>query len=122
MAYVKKVFTNLSAIGLICFVLLLMASVTQAQPVRFVVTGDSWGPDNGVNTAILAEMAQATVDEGVDFTLIIGDLVFGYRDTQADFESQLTTWRDTMQPVYDAGIGVYPCRGNHDAAGIKACS
>ena len=24
-----------------------------------------------------------------------------------------------MQPVYDAGIGVYPCRGNHDAIGVK---
>ena len=24
-----------------------------------------------------------------------------------------------MQPVYDAGIGVYPCRGNHDAFGVK---
>lgn len=115
----SRVYNKLSVLGFISFFLLLISSVVQAQPVRFVVTGDSWGPDNGVNTAILAEMAQATIDEGVDFTLIIGDLVFGYRDTQADFESQLTTWRDTMQPVYDAGIGVYPCRGNHDAVGVK---
>jgi len=73
MISVKRVLINLSATGLICFVLLLISSLSQAQPVSFVVTGDSWGPDNGVNTAILAEMAQATVDEGVDFTLVIGD-------------------------------------------------
>ena len=84
-----------------------------AQELRFVVTGDSWGSDNGVNTAILAEIAQATIDEGADFILFSGDLVIGSPD-QATLESQLTKWRDTMQPVYDAGIGVYPCRGNHD--------
>ena len=115
----NRVLPKLFPVASLCFALLLVSSPIQAQPVRFLVTGDSWGSDNGVNTAILAEMAQATVDEGVDFTLIIGDLVFGYRNNQTDFESQLTTWRDTMQPVYDAGIGVYPCRGNHDAVGVK---
>lgn len=104
---------------LISFFLVFLPSCFKAEPVRFVVTGDSWGNDNGVNTVILAEIAQATIDEGVDFTLIIGDLTFGYSDDQVGFESKLTTWRDTMQPVYDAGIGVYPCRGNHDASGVK---
>jgi hypothetical protein len=49
----------------------------------------------------------------VDFVLISGDLVSGYNE-QAALESQLNTWLKTMQPVYDAGIGVYPVRGNHD--------
>ena len=110
---------KVTALGFILILVLFITSTGNAAPVRFVVTGDSWGNDNGVNTIILAEIAQATVDEGVDFTLLIGDLTFGYADDQAGFESKLTTWRTTMQPVYDAGIGVYPCRGNHDAFGVK---
>jgi hypothetical protein len=104
---------------LIIIFLFIITPWVKAEPVRFVVTGDSWGNDNGVNTPILTEIAQATVDEGVDFTLVIGDLTFGYADNQTEFESKLITWRNTMQPVYDAGIGVYPCRGNHDATGVK---
>jgi len=114
-AFYKKSLTLL----FISIFLFIFTSWSKAEPVRFVVTGDSWGNDNGVNTTILAEIAQATINEGVDFTLIIGDLTFGYADDQVAFESKLTTWRDTMQPVYDAGIGVYPCRGNHDAIGVK---
>ncbi|MHC4790010.1 MAG: metallophosphoesterase family protein [Planctomycetota bacterium] len=84
-----------------------------AALVRFVVTGDSWGNDNGVNTTILGEIAQATITEGADFILFTGDL------TLTGSESQLLAWRSTMQPVYDAGIGIYPIRGNHDATGGK---
>ena len=80
---------------------------------RFIVTGDSRGNDNGVNMAILGELAAEVVRKQVDFVLLSGDLVNGGID-QAALESQLKTWRDTMQPVYDAGIGVYVVRGNHD--------
>jgi predicted phosphodiesterase len=80
---------------------------------RFIVTGDSRGDDNGVNTVILGELAAEVVKKQVDFVLLSGDLVNGYID-QAGMESQLKTWRDTMRPVYDAGIGVYVVRGNHD--------
>ena len=92
------------------------SSPQQGETVRFVVTGDSRGVDSdpGVNTTILAEIAQATVDEGVDFILFTGDLVYGNASTQSDLEAQLTTWRNTMQPVYDEDIGVYPIRGNHE--------
>jgi predicted phosphodiesterase len=89
---------------------------------RFIVTGDSRGEDNGVNTVILGELADEILDRQVDFVLISGDLVTGYND-QAALQSQLNTWVKTMQPVYDAGIGVYPVRGNHDVgepAGVSA--
>jgi hypothetical protein len=89
---------------------------------RFIVTGDSRDGDNGVNTVILGEIAAEIVDRQVDFVLISGDLVTGYND-QAALQSQLNTWVKTMQPVYDAGIGVYPVRGNHDLgdpAGVTA--
>jgi 3',5'-cyclic AMP phosphodiesterase CpdA len=80
---------------------------------RFIVTGDSRGDNNGVNTAILGELAAEIVKKQVDFVLLSGDLVNGYID-QATMDSQFKTWQDTMQPVYDAGIGVYVVRGNHD--------
>jgi UDP-2,3-diacylglucosamine pyrophosphatase LpxH len=80
---------------------------------RFIVTGDSRGKNNGVNTVILGELAAEIVKRQVDFVLLSGDLVNGYVD-QATMDSQFKTWQDTMQPVYDAGIGVYVVRGNHD--------
>jgi hypothetical protein len=89
---------------------------------RFIVTGDSRDGDNGVNTVILGELADEIIARQVDFVLISGDLVTGYND-QAALQSQLDTWLKTMQPVYDAGIGVYPARGNHDLgdpAGVTA--
>lgn len=81
---------------------------------RFVVTGDSRGDDNGVNTVILGEIAQEIISKRAEFVLVLGDLVTGGNCDQATLQSQLMTWRDVMQPVYDAGIAVYPIRGNHD--------
>ena len=80
---------------------------------KFIVTGDSRGSDNGVNTPILTEIAAEIVNQGAEFVVFPGDLVNGYT-TPAILESQLTHWRNIMQPVYDAGIGVYAVRGNHD--------
>jgi 3',5'-cyclic AMP phosphodiesterase CpdA len=88
----------------------------------FIVTGDSRDGENGVNTLILSELAAQIVKAKPDFVLISGDLVSGYND-QAALQSQLQTWRNTMKPVYDAGIGVYPVRGNHDVGrppGVQA--
>ena len=110
------------ALRLMTLFLLLMpgAAPVQASPaqsssvVRFVVTGDTRGDDSGVNTTILSELVQATLDEGANFILVSGDLVNGDH-----LKSELTHWRNIMQPLYSAGIGVYPCRGNHDA-GSKA--
>jgi len=110
---------KLSLLVLIGIVVLLLPATSKAELVCFVVTGDSRGDDNGVNTTILEEIAQATLDEGADFILFAGDLVNGYTDSGI-LESRLITWRTTMQDLYDdPDIGVYPCRGNHDA-GSKA--
>jgi hypothetical protein len=94
-------------------VLLSFSTLFAGDTWRFVVTGDSRGNDNGVNTGILSEIATAIVGENVRFVLFTGDLVSGSTNP-ATLQSQLTTWVSTMQPVYDAGIGVYPVRGNHD--------
>jgi hypothetical protein len=113
-------FKKLSILLCISFVILLITGTGRAELVRFIVTGDSRGSSltNPVNTTILSEIAQATIAESANFILFTGDLVYGSIN-QATLKSQLTTWRTTMQGVYNAHIGVYPCRGNHDT-GSKA--
>ncbi len=85
---------------------------------KFVVVGDSRGRDNGVNTTILSEIATEIVNQGAEFVIFPGDLVTGY-NSQTALQSQLLNWRNTMAPVYDAGIPIYAIRGNHDL-GIPA--
>ncbi len=84
-----------------------------AEPWTFIAVGDSRGSDDGVNAAILSDLAAEIVIQNPVLVVFPGDLVNGYVD-QATLEAQLLTWRDLMQPVYDAGIGLYPVRGNHD--------
>ena len=86
---------------------------------KFIVTGDSRnndpGENNGVNITILGEIADEIVAQGVDLVLFPGDLVYGNGSTNQDeLEDRFDTWISTLQPVYNAGIGVYPGRGNHD--------
>jgi hypothetical protein len=113
-------FRSLTWLGVSLIALSLMIVVPSAvqADVTFVASGDSRSSsgavDNGVNITVLADIVQATIDEGADFILITGDLVYGSANVET-LESQLTTFRDTVQPLYDAGIGVYPSRGNHDA-------
>ncbi len=86
----------------------------------FVVVGDSRGSDVGVNSKILSEVAAEIVRVNPDFVLFPGDLVNGKRDNNDKHRAQLTKWRETMQPVYDADINVYPVRGNHDRGSKEA--
>jgi len=81
-----------------------------AEPWSFIVTGDSRGSDDGVNTVILSELVDEIITAGVDFVLFSGDLISGSGDNRA----QLNRWLSVMQPVYQAGIGVYVIRGNHE--------
>ncbi len=89
------------------------------ETLRFVVTCDSRGSDNGVNSLILGEIVQETLDLGASFLLFPGDLVDGSGGASS-LEQQLTYWRDIVQPLYDAGVGVYPVRGNHDDGSVDA--
>jgi len=89
--------------------------VFAAQSWKFAVTGDSRGENLSypVN-AMLSEIVGAILTEDVDFVLFPGDLIYGHPTDPCNLEDQFRIWRDTMQPVYDAGIKVYPVRGNHD--------
>lgn len=94
------------------------------EPWKFIVTADcrsdSASDHNGVNIAILSEIAAEVVKHDVDFFLFAGDLCVGTSDQQA-LEEQFRTCRGTVQPIYDAGIGVYFVRGNHDCSNYPSC-
>jgi len=86
-----------------------------AERWRFIMTCDSRGDVvSGVNEQILSEIAHETVRQDVDFIIYPGDLVYGARLKPSHFESNLWRWIQAMRPVYDAGIPVYVCRGNHE--------
>lgn len=104
-----------------CLIWLLAASylASSAQASwKFIAVGDSQGYEDGVNATILSELASETVGHDVECVLFCGDLVSCYYPY--DLESELETWRGIMQPVYDAGIPIYSCRGNHESWGTVA--
>jgi len=60
------------------------------EPWRFIVTCDSRGYTDGIEQIILREIAAETIDQGADFVLFPGDLVYGSSATDpSGFESQL---------------------------------
>lgn len=81
---------------------------------RFAVVGDTHVTVTG--STIPAEIATAILAEAVDLVLVPGDLVEGGKGaTRTRMAAQFEAWKDAMAPLYDAGIGVYPVRGNHEA-------
>ena len=95
-------------------------SVAWGAPWRFAVVGDTRGVSgtSPINSAAVSAIAQALTTEGIDLVLVPGDLVNG--STSVSLTTQLTAWRNVMAPIYDAGIGVYPIRGNHETGGTVA--
>lgn len=86
----------------------IMPSALYAENFRFAVLGDTQGQ------LYLDDIVSAIQTESVDFVLICGDL------TENGTSIQLDNWINKMQPLYDAGIGVYPIRGNHDSRTSKS--
>ena len=77
--------------------------------------GDSRSDIWGVNTPVLSKLVQAVIKEDVELVIFTGDAVFGSYFLGA----QMPSWLQTMQPLWDAGIKVYPTRGNHESQGIN---
>ena len=120
---IRNVITTSATIAFLLLSIAIFPSQLIADSAwKFVVVGDSRGSDNGVNTTIFSEIATEIVNQGAEFVLLPGDLVTGY-NSQTELQSQLLNWRNTMAPVYEAGISVYAIRGNHDLgkpAGVTA--
>ena len=110
------------AVSVILFLIVFSSTCFAAAPWKFIAVGDSRnnGTGNGVNTAILREIASEIINQGADLVMFSGDLVYGNTTNTTILQKQLTVWRNTMQPVYDANIAVYPVRGNHDVGSTAA--
>jgi len=118
MTAIKTTFLTLFALSL--FTSCIYAQTPQSSDALvFCITGDSRGKPKGetINKDIIQKLTDAFKEEKPAFVLVSGDLVSGY---SSKLEQQLTEWRNTfMAPLLDAGIKVYPCRGNHDASPKK---
>ena len=110
--------------AVVAFLLALgLAVAAGAQEYSFVVTGDgrSASPprqgmdENGINVTVLKELVKEILRVHPKFVLFNGDLVRGYTNRR-EFRGQLEAWLAIMKPVYEAGIHVYPVRGNHDSS------
>ena len=103
---------------LILIVLVSLAGVVNASPTErwnFVITCDSRGAlGTGINDVILSEMVREILRSNAEFVIFAGDLVYGAGVPPAQFETQLWNWVAVTRPLYNAGIGVYVCRGNHE--------
>lgn len=109
-------FTCLSGMG--------MGDRKQVYPAawKFAVISDTQGDtrDKGgkscVNAAVVRVLADDITREKPDFVFVTGDLVNGwFKNEGIDYSTQYTSWKAAMNPVYQAGIKVYPIRGNHDS-------
>ena len=95
----------------------VMAATASAEPWKFGVISDTqWTiADDGKNpntcaADIIKQVDQQFIAEGVKLVVHVGDMV--------DTGSQLNDYTRALyaQDLYNAGIGFYPLRGNHEAA------
>ncbi len=91
-------------------------------PWKFAVISDTQGDNRErnnktcINDTVVQAIADDVVRENPDFVLVAGDLVNGwFRNGGTGYAVQYANWREAMKPVYQAGIRVYPVRGNHDS-------
>ena len=107
--------------------LTLGAGEASASPFKFGVMSDTQWVDTGVpncpasptcndttnnpNTvaaSIINPLNQKFIDAGVKFVVQVGDLVDVYSSASMAYRASLA------QPLYNAGIGFFPLRGNHE--------
>jgi len=89
---------------------------------KFAIISDTQGDNKDavnktcINDAVLRAIADDIAQEKPDLVLVAGDLVNGwFRNGGTDYDTQYANWKKAMRPVYQAGIRVYPIRGNHDS-------
>lgn len=89
-----------------------LCTLAAAEPWRFGVLTDTQGAGAHyplVSTRLMEPVIDRLANHhDIEIMLSVGDL--SDRGTVAEFD----LWRQTAAPIYDAGIGVYAARGNHD--------
>jgi len=90
-----------------------------AEPWRFAVMSDTqWTAPtdpagknpNGVAVSIIDQINKKFIEAGVKFVIQVGDL------TENGNDADMATRAAAAEPLYRAGIGFFPMRGNHDIA------
>jgi hypothetical protein len=100
----------------------LIASAAVAAPWKFGVMSDTqWptSPDNknpNVAVNVINHINKEFVNKGVKFVVQVGDLT----DTPGTSNINLDVRATFAQDLYNAGIGFYPLRGNHESAATAA--
>jgi hypothetical protein len=90
-----------------------------AGPWKFAVMCDTqWGADDGKNpntvaTDIISQLNQEFIDHGVKLVVAVGDL--SDKGCASLPCAPMQTRAAFAQALYNAGIGFYPLRGNHDS-------
>ncbi|MBN2578954.1 MAG: metallophosphoesterase [Pirellulales bacterium] len=87
-----------------------------AEPWRFGVMGDTqWKGDadgrNSVATGVIEKLNAEFIAAKVKFVIQVGDLVDQYPSKTSN---SMDTRAEAAQPLYAAGIGFFPLRGNHE--------
>lgn len=100
--------------------LTLIASAAFATPWKFGVMSDTqWptSPDNknpNVAVNVIRHLNQEFINKGVKFVVQVGDVTDGGSNAQLDIRATFA------QDLYNAGIGFYPLRGNHESSKAAA--
>jgi hypothetical protein len=99
-----------------------LAASASASPWSFGVMADSqWTTSdpaaanpNSVPVSIINQINTRFISAGVEFVIQVGDL------TNDGSNAALDTRASAAQALYDAGIGFYPLRGNHEGSQAAA--
>ncbi len=100
----------------------LMAGFTNAAPWKFGIIGDTQWPaasddgknPNSVAVDIINQVNREVINQGVKFVIAVGNI------TDAGTVIALDTRATYVQALYNAGIGFYPLRGNHESSATAA--
>jgi hypothetical protein len=80
---------------------------------QWIGADDGRNPDSDA-IDIALQLADRFVGAGVKFVVQVGDLTDGGKNFQLDTRAKF------VQPLYDAGIGYFPLRGNHESSAAGA--
>ncbi len=108
---------RMAAAGVVTLATGFAASNLCAEPWKFGVMSDTqwtYASDaenpNSVAVSIINQLNPQFIDEGVKFVIQVGDI------TDNGSTAGITTHAVARQALYDAGIGFFPLRGNHEGS------
>jgi hypothetical protein len=107
---------------IVALALTILSGVAFAEPWKFGVMSDTQWPNSpdgknpNVAVNIVRHLNQEFIKQGVKFVIQVGDLT----DTGGTNNINLDVRASFAQDLYNAGIGFYPLRGNHESSASNA--